>query len=211
MATAAWCVSSIGTTKARSDVFDYWRERFPLWLFGPLAGLLAFVAAPGRSPTPGRWLLDAVFTLGLLAQFRLWDDLAAREHDRRTHPERILARTAAVVNYEVVCAGLGLANLLVASLRGPDFTGLVALLALDVSLGVWYARRRARSAAGDLLVLAKYPMFVAVVAAGTAMDRAAVGPGMASAYAAAVLVEALHDPTSPLRPTNVLSRGRVVR
>jgi hypothetical protein len=178
-------------------VSGYWRERFPLWLFVPVAGALAAVA-PDRGATRA-WLLDSLFALSLLAQFRLWDDLADRAADAQLHPSRVLVRACDVSNYEVLCTALGLTNLLVASLRGPDFTSLGVLIALDAAFGTWYACREAHTPWGDLLLLSKYPMFVLIVAAGPARDLAALVPDLLTVYIAACVFEVVHDPRSPLR------------
>jgi hypothetical protein len=187
--------------------FDYWRERFPLHVFAPTAAALAF-AGSGGAWQGARTVTDAAFALGLLAQFRLWDDLADREQDAIDHPSRVLVRTADVANFEVLCTALALGNLLVASLREPGFTAVALLAALDATFVAWYGRRlRAprsgvhgpRTAVGDLIRLSKYPVFVAVIAAGSSPDPRGLALAMLGVYAAACAYEVWHDPASPIR------------
>ena len=74
-------------------VVNYLRERFRLRLFIPLALLIAAAAiVPPASWTS--FAIDFAVALLLLAQFRMWDDLADRGRDRIEHPGRVLVRDA---------------------------------------------------------------------------------------------------------------------
>ena len=70
----------------------YLAERLSPAIFVPAAALIALVSHTAGGHAADSWLLDLLLALLLIAQFRLWDDLADREHDRRAHPERVLVR-----------------------------------------------------------------------------------------------------------------------
>jgi 4-hydroxybenzoate polyprenyltransferase len=184
----------------------YLRERFDARIYVPLALFIAGAAAGGTF-SAARLGVDATFALLLLAQFRAWDDLADRHRDRRTHPERVLVRTESTAPIALFVAAVATLN--IAFVLQRDATGVApaVLLALIVTLGIWYARRdrdpatRTRTAAGDQLLLAKYAAMVLIVAGGDRLVRAPA-PIFSAALAlhlGACVYEAWHDPGSPLR------------
>lgn len=105
-------------------------------------------------------LLQALFLLAAIAVFRLWDDLADIDYDRRRHPQRVLSTCRNLWPFiAVVVAGLAL---LAYALRGElrslvVYLGLVAMLAAlyHGSLGNRLGRPLRAS-----LVLVKYPLFI---------------------------------------------------
>jgi hypothetical protein len=73
----------------------YRRERLPVRLIAPLSAGLALASAPAARAFTGLTLLqDAGLMALMLAQFRLWDDLADRARDADAHPDRVLVRAA---------------------------------------------------------------------------------------------------------------------
>jgi hypothetical protein len=177
---------------------DYLRERFRLRLFVPLALLIAATAVvPPASWTS--YAIDCGFALLLLAQFRLWDDLADRDRDRIEHPGRVLVRDGDATEIVAVCGALAVLNICLAAWRDASGIAVGVLGALTAALGVWYLARTRRSVAGEQLLLAKYPAMIAIVA-GVRLLEAPVQI-LAAAIALYVMVcayEAWHDPASPL-------------
>ena len=192
----------------------YWIERFPLSLFGPVAALIVMAAHSFRPAHP-TWLIDIGIVTLLLAQFRLWDDLADRRHDRQTHPERVLARAERPGPFVALCLALALLNVTIAW-RADTIAALVLLL-LDAMTAAWYMLRSGqRRVTGDLVLLAKYPLFVLIVAAGSSrVQPAVVSIAMMASLLVAVTCEAWHDPVGPLagllrirrNPTTARTRG----
>lgn len=176
----------------------YVHERFPITVFGPLALLLAGAALGGRFE-PWRLALHTLGALSLLAQFRIWDDLADRHRDDATHPHRVLVRATSTA--PVLCLGIGLLALNVALAARSDAPVLsLWLLALvHAALGASYLLRRGRTILTDQLLLAKYPAFICVLAGGRLLDAPVpVAAAAALIYAGASCYEAWHDPISPL-------------
>ena len=177
----------------------YLLERARPGIFLPAAVLIAIGGQVGEPFDPGRSVMAIALTLSLIAQFRLWDDLVDIDRDRLRHPQRVLSRSAHLDRFVLGCLFLALSNMwLAAWIGGVD--GVVILILLDASMATWYALRpRHRTAAGDLIVLAKYPAFLFVIAGPAALS--AVHLVIAGAiYIAACSVEIWHDASSPLRP-----------
>jgi hypothetical protein len=186
----------------------YWIERFPLRRFAPVAALVALAAQAGTSVSASRWLIDAAYALILIAQFRLWDDLADRGHDRDRHPERVLARAADVHPFVVAALLLTAINLVSAWSIGGAVPAVMLLL-LDVGVGAWYlCRSDVRTSLGDCVVLLKYPTFVLILGAPR-VNAALLAAWAAATYAAACLFEAWHDASSPIG--HLLRGGTAVR
>ena len=175
----------------------YLRERFPWSFFGPLALMLAACAVGIGNPVHlGTAALGATL---LLAQFRIWDDLADRQRDSTMYPNRVLV---ARHNAGPVL-GLGIAllavNVAMATQRGAMPLPLLFLGILHAALGCYYLLRDRRTVVGDQLLLSKYPVFVLILAGERLLTApAAVLLPAAAVYAAASAYEAWHDPVSPL-------------
>jgi hypothetical protein len=138
----------------------YLRQRLPLRVFLTASVLLGLAAQATSGFDPTRWLMDAGLAFLLLAQFRLWDDLADRDRDSRAHPERVLVRTPHVMRFVSACLLLASANLVAsATFGGAD--SLAILLGLNLAAATWYMMRPGRPTIADEAILSlKYPAFV---------------------------------------------------
>ncbi len=176
----------------------YWTERFAPGLFVPAAAGIALAAQAGSGVSGRSWTIASLLALLLLAQFRLWDDLADRERDRDAHPDRLLVRTTRIGPFIATCAGLALVNvILLAAWRGAF--AAAGLLILDVAALAYYTWRPGhRTAVSDLLLLAKYPMFVVLLASPATRPLAHVAVAAVAIYAAACAFEIRHDASSGL-------------
>ena len=174
----------------------YLTERFRPAVFLPAIALHVLLAlwAAGAEPTAARLTAAAGLAALLLLQFRLWDDLEDRDRDRAAHPERVLARTAPAPFRRALVA-IGLGNL-VAVAAAPSVAALTGLVFLDAA---FFAAYRLRARASDRVwrfgvLLAKYPVFVGLVAAAAGAPRTPrLALAMAAMYAAASVYEACHD------------------
>jgi len=88
----------------------YCAERIPLRLFLPLAALLALAARVDAARSIPESIVDAGILLLLMAQFRLWDDIADRPHDRIAHPERVLVGAPSDTPFRIACGVLAILN-----------------------------------------------------------------------------------------------------
>jgi 4-hydroxybenzoate polyprenyltransferase len=180
-------------------VLAYCRERLPLRTFGPIAAGLALPAQFAMFRGVGAFAIDTFVCWLLLGQFRLWDDIVDRERDRDRHRDRVLTRTRHVGKYIVACAVLAMINALLLRFRDRPEATLPLLAILTLALAVGYTLPK-RSSGVDLLRLAKYPVFVLLVAMGrTEGATAVVVTAAIAAFAAAVTYEVWHDPETPLR------------
>jgi 4-hydroxybenzoate polyprenyltransferase len=171
----------------------YAAERLPARLMLPLSGVLA-LAAGGGWRSAQTLAADAGLALLLVAQFRVWDDLADRERDARAKPHRVLVNAASTAPAVLLCLGLAAAGFAWSAMRDGAATSLTILIALNGVLAVWYARRGARTTAGDHVLLAKYPAIVLVAAgARLAAHPARVLLAAAAVYLGACVYEAWHD------------------
>ena len=185
----------------------YFRERFSVALFVPLAAVIAGVVRM-RVDSWTSLLADAGYALLLLAQFRLWDDLADRERDRLAHPDRVLVRTDPVTQAVAFCGALGVLNICLAVWRDSSGIAVSVLTVINAALAIWYLARSGRTAAGEHLLLAKYPAIVIVVAGARALDAPVQVLGFAALlYASVCVYEAWHDPAGPLARRARLSTG----
>jgi 4-hydroxybenzoate polyprenyltransferase len=175
----------------------YLRDRFRPAVFVPVATAIAAAASAGR-PGALRLAADVGFALLLLAEFRIRDDLADRDNDAISHPQRVMVRAASVTPFQLLAGSLAAANVLICTVRSGAWIAVPALLALHATLAALYSGRTRRTFAGDQLLLAKYPAFVLILAASRVLESPlpiAVAAGLV--YAAASLYEAWHDPASP--------------
>ena len=176
-------------------IADYLRERFRLRIYVPTALAVAAATAPG-------WTLfarDAGFALLLLAQFRLWDDLADRTRDAVVHPDRVLVRAPDVTQPVAFCGALAILNICIAVWRDASGLAVGTLATLDAVFAVWYLAPHRASALGDQMRLTKDPAFVLIVAGERALANPWPVAGAAVLiYAAAWAYEVWHDPGGPL-------------
>ena len=179
-------------------ILVYLRERFPLSFFGPLALILALCAVGGSA---GWRVLGvaAISALCLLAEFRIWDDVADRHADSITHPHRVLVTATSRGSVLVLGMALLAVNVAIAAQRDAPLIPLVSLACLHAVLGCHYLFRNGRTVLGDQVLLSKYPAFVLVLAGERLLTSpVAVLLAAAAVYAAASAYEAWHDPVSPL-------------
>jgi hypothetical protein len=180
----------------------YWRERFRPVPFIPAALVVAAACRAGSGIDPRSWTVDTLGALLLLGQFRLWDDLADRARDRATHPSRVLVRATRLAPFIATCLTLAVVNIVLAVwLRGT--AAAAAVVALDVAAAAWYTWRPSqRSAATDLVLLTKYPLFVILLAVGSAPSFSLTALSATAIYMLACAFEIWHDASAPLRATN---------
>lgn len=184
------------------------RERMPVAVFGPVCIALAAAAVvasgttlsglsgfSGLSGLSGPALLMACAgAVALVTQFRLWDDLADRDHDRATHPGRAMVQHPRAP-FVVAAVALGVFNVTALAAFG-SWASAIALAVLDLAAWLAYRLRRSpRAPAWRFVVLPlKYPAFVFVLAVATGTPAAsALVPVAALTYATAGLYEWLHD------------------
>ena len=195
-------------------VTAYLRERFHLRLFGALAVAIA-IGASGARFDWASLVVDSGFALLLLAQFRLWDDLADRARDGIEHPDRVLVRAREVTPAIAICGALAVLNICIAVWRSGIAVAVLGGLNLAAGAGYLFAgsedpayvrtagskdpayvRAYGRNHPAYIpVLLTKYPAFVLVVAGERLAD--APLPILASAAALYVVVcayEAWHDP-----------------
>jgi SAM-dependent methyltransferase len=179
-----------------AELLAYGRERIAKVRIALLVALVAglgFLVEPAHDV--GQALVRLSIAALLILQFRLWDDLSDRDHDRKRHPERVLARHAgqATLFYAVLGAlSVPIVGLLF-TLENPAWRlGAYGLLALVVAV-VYGSQVTAHGRVMRMgWVLLKYPVFVLLPLAAPATPNALV------AAAIAYLVVMLYDwATSP--------------
>jgi hypothetical protein len=175
----------------------YLRERFRPAIFIPAIVLhtVAALWASGIAPTPGTIIQSAVLITLLMLQFRLWDDLEDREHDRTAHPERLVVHVDAKPFWRAV-AGLAALTIALLAARGSEAT-LAGMALLNVFFCTAY--RAIRPSLPDFawrfhILLLKYPVFVVLIAT---MNGAAPAGRLTFAafviYGCSCAYEALHN------------------
>lgn len=149
--------------RARSGLRAWRATRLPWIRFGLLALLVAWAASVDIAFDPYALATRFVLAFMLIAQFRLWDDLADRARDRIEHPNRVLARIENVRAFVVACAVLGATNALALHACGGPAT-VAGLALLSSAVGAWYRFHTGRSAVHAHVLLLKYPVFVFLLA-----------------------------------------------
>jgi 4-hydroxybenzoate polyprenyltransferase len=178
----------------------YWRERFAPGRFVPAAVLLAMAATATSGGGANDWAVRTCLALSLIAQFRIWDDLADRRRDRHMHPTRVLVAASSARPFVLQAIALAAINLaLLAAIEGPAAARL--LLAVNAAAAAYYVLRTPhRTIGSDLVLLAKYPAFVLMLS-GTDARPGRLLLALATTYAAACAFEAWHDASGPLGTT----------
>lgn len=186
------------TSASSLELIVAWRgSRMPLARFLPLALLLAWAAAAASTTgmggvTGSQAAAVVLLALGLIAQFRLWDDLADRARDLRAHPGRVLANDEAVAVLTAASGALAAFNMLALGLlRG--WAQALAALVLGALVLLWYRVHRGRGLVHAHVLLLKYPAFV-VLLAGAPVQGAALLLAAALVYCALCAFELLDDP-----------------
>lgn len=177
---------------------SYLYTRFPATRFIPLA---VFLAAAGLAASPpahiSHWLLAATLALTLTLQFRLWDDIADRDHDRETHPRRVLCHTRNIKPFINAAAALFVLNGALLAWHHAHSPKPIAYLVLCTCLFAWYRLRPIASQAGLLnsqLVLLKYPVIAWLIGVpATDTDLALLLSCLFSVYLIFIIFELLDD------------------
>ncbi len=174
----------------------YLADRFRPGIFVPATALHVVLVlwATDATPTAARLASATGLAALLLLQFRLWDDLEDRAHDRVTHPNRVLVRVSPTPFVWALTA-IGFGNLLAVA-SAPSGAAWVGLLLLD---GGFVAAYRLRARLSDHVwtfgvLLLKYPAFVLLIAAAFGTPRP--GPlalAMCVMYVAASGFEIYHN------------------
>jgi hypothetical protein len=111
----------------------------------------------------------------------------------------VIVQAASIAPLVAFSGGLAIVNICVAVERDESGIAISVITALIACLGAWYALRTGRTAAGDHLLLSKYPAMVLIVAGGRVLSAPLPILGCAIAlYAAVCAYEVWHDPASPL-------------
>lgn len=161
-------------------IATYFRQRFALRIFVPAIGLLTVLScwAAGVTALESRSGLALLVMTLLVIQFRVWDDLEDRDHDRVAHPNRVLPKAPVAVfrNLRVVLVLTTISTmylvrtiLIPQSLLNPQaslFTVASSYAALVLIAHVAYRHARVHIAdtTWRYTVLLKYPTFIAIVA-----------------------------------------------
>jgi hypothetical protein len=169
------------------------KTRLPPHVFVPLA---VFLWGAGAVRFPGGGPAGAVLAWTLIAQFRLWDDLADRHEDRVRDPDRDLVRARSLLPFRLLAAALFVGNAAWLALPTPRPL-LLPFLILSGLLLAWYAGLR-RLIRGPILrshlLLLKYPTIAYLVAAPPRLLADAVFLILlALVYLTFCVYEVLHD------------------
>jgi len=178
-----------------ANLLEYRRTRFPLARFLPLALFLGLAASTADEHTSvGFFAVRVLLVFLWLFQFRLGDDLADRQRDRRDHPDRVLVR-AEGRPFAWLLAILTAGNMLMtywqlSVSRSTEFIGLVGLFLL------WYGIMRCWHfpLLTSVGVLLKYPAFVYLLSdPSESVSRSTMIEVVVLVYACVLTHEFLHE------------------
>lgn len=183
---------------SNKELVSYLYTRFPATRFIPLAIFLAAAGLASSSPAhllP--WVLAVALALTLILQFRLWDDIADRDHDQRTHPERVLCHTQNIKPFLTVTGILFVFNGLVLFWLHDSGFKPIGYLVLCVYLLAWYRLRPITTPVNLLnshLVMLKYPVIAWLVGTSAAdPDMILLLSCLFSVYLIFIIFEILDD------------------
>jgi hypothetical protein len=191
---------AVVSMSATEVLAEYLRTRLPARRFVPLAAFLWGAAAlgPGR-----RGPLAILLAWGLVALFRLLDDLASARADAALHPERITVRAPRRWPFLALAFALLVFDL---AWLGATSSGIVVAVfaILGVAALAWYGRLQDRCRSRlvrSRIVLLKYPIFVYLLAGPTPeLPAASFVSTLALVYLTMALHEGLHDPQLRAEP-----------
>lgn len=153
-----------------AELYDYLSSRI-LCARIALLWILLTAATVATATEPLRRLPWEVLGCALfITAFRLWDDVADLDFDRRHHPQRVLVRATSLICFRLALSAMGVLLIgLVTLLAG----GVRALGLLLLVSAFWLLYRIDRAQAlrrnwRSVLVLVKYPAFVLLLAADPA-------------------------------------------
>jgi hypothetical protein len=186
---------------ARStEALAYLSERYPLWRFLPLALFLVTAGQAGASSwEPMSLVRGVLLALGLVLQFRLWDDLESLPEDRLEHPGRVLCQAHSLAPFLGLLGVIAALNTVLLLPSPSALMGYAVLCALALAWYRWLAPRLARGALAAHGLLLKYPAFVVLL--GSALGEGALPPLVPGlVYLCFCVHELLHDPRLLSRP-----------
>lgn len=180
------------------DLGDYFYTRFPITQFIPLAIFLSLAGLAVSSPAqPLPWLVASILSLSLVLQFRIWDDIADRDLDRVTHPERVLPHTQYMHLFFIIAAALFVMNGILVYWYQDNSTRAAGYLVLSVSLLTWYRLRPnvlSTSLLNSLVILAKYSVIAWLISSPVAdTDLMLFFSCLFSVYLIFIIFEVLDD------------------
>lgn len=179
-----------------AELLAYRRTRFPLVRFGLLALFLTLAtAATDETPMLSRAAQHLLLVLPWLFQFRLADDLADRERDRRDYPDRVLVR-ANPRPFVALLVLLTAGNTLLTAwlLPTPRWLEFLALTGLFL---IWYTAARHLPFPAGIVVLLKYPALVYLLSdPGPGRNRWLLAEVLVLVGACFLAYEILHDKRS---------------
>lgn len=147
-----------------TDALAWLRERYPLWRFLPLAVFLAAAGQAGAlSWEPVGLVHGVLLALGLVLQFRLWDDLESLPTDRLEHPGRVLCQARSLAPFLVLLGTTGVLNTVLLLSAPPALMGYVALCAVALGWYRWLAPTLGPGLLSAHGLLLKYPAFVVLL------------------------------------------------
>lgn len=186
---------------ARStDALAWLRERYPLWRFLPLAVFLVTAAQARALSWEPMGLAHAVLlALGLVLQFRLWDDLESLPEDRVEHPGRVLCQARSLTPFLALLGATAALNIALLRSAPQALLGYAALCALALAWYRWLAPRLSRGALAAHGLLLKYPAFVVLL--HSVLDEGPLPPlAPVLVYLCLCVHELLHDRRLLSRP-----------
>ena len=170
MATSCVSMETVALSKSLgNDIYAYLQTRLLMPRIAALGTLVLLAAWCHSLPQslPPHWghaLIDMLLAALLLAQFRIWDDLADVPIDRRVDPNRTLCTTLHRKAFQLIVIGLAItaAGLLV-STADPAAPGLLGGLTLLMVCWYWFPPRSSWSGLNYHVVLLKYPAFILLI------------------------------------------------
>ena len=199
-----------GCMSSSKELVSYLYTRFPATRFIPLA---IFLAAAGLASASSShlfpWVLAVALALTLILQFRLWDDIADRDHDQRIHPERVLCHTQNLKPFLTATGILFVFNGLVLFWLHDSSFKPIGYLVLCVYLLAWYRLRPITTPVSLLnshLVMLKYPVIAWLVGTSAAdSDMVLLLPCLFSVYLIFLIFEILDDTSLGRLPGAIVS------
>lgn len=178
--------------------FEYGRSRFPIRLFLPLAFFISIAAQVGNQGIdPDSLVISTLLALGLLFQFRLWDDLNDRARDRIAHPNRLLSKTVNTTHFHALHIAALIFNFILLVLLSIPRDQIEMFILLNGSFLLWY-RWLHRYCVSRIIachvILLKYPAFVYLLNRNSSEDLGLhLFLSMISVYFCFCIYELLHD------------------
>jgi len=146
------------------DSLSQWRStRLPWPRYLPLAALLVWAASSAGGASIASIVAGFFVAFSLIAQFRLWDDLADRARDRARDPQRVVVRAQSIAPFETFVLLLGAANA-IALWWTFGAHALAGQLLLMSAAALCYACCQGRGLLHAAVLHLKYPAFVCLIA-----------------------------------------------